>query len=236
MKKLCMVLMGLLLLMSFGMADYLVKTNSHTDAMEMMGQKQPAKDTMTENWFGDQYVVNVNDNQRTVLDLDKKKMYIINDSEKNYVETDIPVDLEKLLPPEAREMMSMMKGKVEIEKTGETKEISGYSCTLYKVELTMMMTIKMDMWVTRDVPFDYKKMQALMQNMGNMRYIENKEDFKKIDGYPILTHVNINMMGTDIKSYQEVVSIEQKAIPAEKTNIPSDYTKKENLGMQDLRK
>jgi hypothetical protein len=51
MKKLLTVFSLLLMLAVLASADIYVKTKTHTDALSMMGQNQPAKDETTEQWF-----------------------------------------------------------------------------------------------------------------------------------------------------------------------------------------
>ena len=95
-------------------ADIYIKTNVHTDAFEMMGQKQPAKDETTDQWLNEKQLFVKQGERVTILDLGKNAMYILNLKEKNYVEAALPLDMAKLLPPEAASMASMMKISVKI--------------------------------------------------------------------------------------------------------------------------
>jgi hypothetical protein len=99
----------------------------------------------------------------------------------------------------------------------------------------MMGTINMSMWATKDVGFDLKAYMDMYTNVSKMGFIENIDEFKKIDGYPIQTDISMNMMGTTIKGYTKVVDISQKTAPPG-TYLPDPkYTKKDKLSLQDLR-
>ena len=56
MKKLSLIFVCLLALGVALHADIYIKSNVHTDAFAMMGQNQPAKDTVQEQWFSDNAV------------------------------------------------------------------------------------------------------------------------------------------------------------------------------------
>ena len=51
------------------------------------------------------------------------------------------------------------------------------------------------------------------------------EEFKKMEGYPVLTLVSMKMMGTETKSKEEVISVEKKDAPAGTYDLPEGYTK-----------
>jgi len=51
------------------------------------------------------------------------------------------------------------------------------------------------------------------------------EEFKKIEGYPVLTKVSMNIMGSETKSQEQVLSVEKKDAPAGTYDLPQGYTK-----------
>src|SRR5512147_1375989 len=112
MKKLAAVAV---IVLAFGLAlnaDVYIKSKTHTDPISIMGQSQPAKDGITEQWISDDAVAMTMENTASIIDLKNNKMYIINHASKTYVEAALPLDMAKLLPPQAAGMMGMMKATV----------------------------------------------------------------------------------------------------------------------------
>jgi hypothetical protein len=148
MKKFFSVVIVLLAVASIAGADYYVKSKYHSDPMNMPGANQPAKDEIHEQWIGGDKFANITPDMTIIMDLAKSKAWLVNHKNKNYVETDLPLDIAKLLPPEMASMMSMMKPSVSVEATGQKKTIGQWACSGYIVTITMMMTIKMTVWAT----------------------------------------------------------------------------------------
>jgi len=236
MKKLFVILFSLLVVITFLKADYVIKQKTHMDGFEMMGQKQPATDEETENWIGKNKMLTHQRDKTYIIRADQKKMYIVMKKSKSYIEVDLPFDVSALMPPEAAQMMGMMKMTLTVTPTTNTKKINKWNCTEYKVEMKMMMgTINMSMWSTSEVGFDLKAYMDMYVNVSKMGFIENIDEFKKIKGYPIQTDISMNMMGTTIKGYTTVIDISEKTAPAGTYSPPTGYEKKDKLSIQDLR-
>jgi hypothetical protein len=236
MKKIWSVILTVLVLAIFLQADYLIKTKMHMDAFEMMGQKQPATDEVVENWIGKDRMLTHQQEKIFVVRLDLKKMFYIMPKTKSYIEIVLPFDITSLLPPEASQMMGMMKMTVTVTPTSNTKVINNMNCKEYKVEMKMMMgSYMLDMWVTKDIKIDFNAYNEMYTNVSAMGFIENVEEFKKINGYPIHTEMTINMMGMNIKGYNTVIEVTEKTPPAGTYDPPAGFQKKEKLDMQDFR-
>ncbi len=239
MKKVLFLLVIILGVLSLT-ADWYIKSVTHTDEMEMMGQKQPAKDSYSELWIGTDKMANKMENGVMIIDISKKKMFFVEHSEKSYFETDLPLDLGKILPPEAKQMMSMMKVTVKVTPTGEKKLINNWNCIGYDVDMNMMMVqIKMKIWATKDIKMDYQKFYAMYEELmklsqGMMDEAAIKE-FKKIEGYQVLSEGSISVMGANIKTYTKVLEAKQANPPAGIYSVPAGYTKKDNLDFQKIR-
>jgi hypothetical protein len=139
MKK---ILFAVFLLVAFSVflsADIYIKTNVHTDAFEMMGQKQPAKDESTEQWMGNNQMAMISKDKVMVTDMNKNLMYIINTKDKSYVQTALPLDMSKLVPKEAAGMMGMMKMTVKVAPNGQSQKVGKWNCSGYDVDMSMMM-------------------------------------------------------------------------------------------------
>ncbi len=213
-------------------ADVYIKSNSHTDAMSMMGQTTPATDTVSELWIGDNALAMVSQDGRTVIDLAKNTFAMINMAEKSYVETALPVDFAKLLPAEMASMADV-RHVGDREPTGETKKVGSWNCQGYDMTMTVMgMPMKTKIWASTEVAFDWAKFsERFMPAMtkGMMRLDASVKEMMKIKGYQIASEVNAEMMGAKIHSTTTVAEISMKAAPAGIYGIPAGFTKKATL-------
>ena len=240
MKKLLLILSVVVLFTALVNADVYIKTKTHTDAIEMMGQKQPAKDEVSEQWIGDNKYAMVTPAQNMVMDLSKNVMYIIYPSNKSYVEAKLPLDISKLIPEQIAQMMSMIKISAKVSPTSQTKTIKKWKCTGYDVEMNiqamMSMTMKMKIWATTDVPFDWKiftqKMQpAIMKaRSAQMPFGDDLlKEFQKIKGIQVASETTMNIMGANMRVTTEVLEITKKSAPAGIYSVPAGYKKQDKL-------
>ncbi|MFH2107181.1 MAG: DUF4412 domain-containing protein [Chrysiogenia bacterium] len=219
-------------------ADVYIKTNVHTDAFSMMGQNQPAKDEVMEQWVGNNQLVNKTGDKIMIMDMDKKMMFIVNPKDKTYVEATLPLDMSKLVPKEAASMISMMKVTVKVTANGQSKKINKWNCSGYDVEMSMMMMqMKMKVWATTEVPFDWKLFAKMYANVSKMQFMDDAAigELMKINGYQVASEMTMDMMGSKLNVTSQVVEITQKPAPAGIYAVPAGYTKKDKLSMEDMR-
>ena len=237
MKKAVLIAISVLAAALLLPADVYIKTNVHTDAFEMMGQKQPAKDEVTEQWVGNGLLANKTGEKVMIMDMNKKVMYIINPKDRSYVETALPLDMSKLVPKEAAGMMSMMKVTVKVTPNGQKQKIGSWNCIGYDVDMNMMMMqMKMKVWATTEVPFDWKAFSKMYVNVSKMQFMDDAAiaEFMKINGYQVAMEMSMDMMGSKMKVTSQVVEISQKPAPAGTYSVPAGYSKKDTLSMSDM--
>lgn len=215
-------------------ADTKITTTNHTDAAKsMMGGETPAKDTTQTTWIGkDRMRIENGDNVQIVRN-DLKKMYFVHTADKTYSVVDLPVDMKKILPADAAPYIEGMAAsmKVTLTPTTETKKIKDWNTTKYTMTTTMQMgpmpmTMTHDVWVTKDVTISGASdlyCSVLSMAPGGAAIIA---EYKKIEGFPILTEKTISMMGNDTKSKDEVTSIESKDAPEGSYDVPKDFKEK----------
>jgi Domain of unknown function (DUF4412) len=242
MKKLSAVVV---IVLAFGIAlhaDVYIKSKTHSDPISIMGQSQPAKDGVTEQWISDDAVAMNMESMAWIIDLKNNKVFIINHAGKTYVETTFPLDMSKIMPPQAAQMMGMMKATVTVTPNGQAKQIGVWNCQGFDATISMaMMTMKMSVWATAAPGFDYKKFME--KAYGSVLKAQSMffddaaiAEMKKINGLPILTETTGEMMGAQMRSTSEVVEIANKPAPAGVYAVPAGYTKTETLSMQDLQR
>jgi hypothetical protein len=218
-------------------ADVYVKQKSHTDAI--MGQ--PARDDVMEQWIGENAFATVSPDQSFIVDLKKNVVYMIYHKSKTYVESALPLDFSKLLPPEMAAMAGMMKMTATVSPTAETKKVGQWNCKGYDVTMTMMgMPMNMRIWASMDVPFDVNQFNAKIWGnvlKGQMMLDDaSVKEMMKIQGFQIASALSGDMMGVKINTTTEVLEITKKTPPANVYAPPAGYAKKDKLSAEDLQK
>lgn len=237
MKKLALILVLVVVGTAFLCADVYIKQHTKTGAM--MGQ--PAKDITNETWLGDNKMAMISSDTSMIMDMGAKKVFIITHATKSYVETDLPLDITKLMPEQMAGMVkSMMDGMtVSVQPNGQTKKVANWNCKGYDFDIVMMgMKMKMTMWATSDVPFDWKKYKNLYGELykATMRMGEKfMQEFEKMDGYPVATELEMEMMGQKIESSTTTLEIKKQDAGAGVYSVPAGYAKKDKLSMGGMR-
>jgi hypothetical protein len=228
------LILAILFTAGIASADYKVTQKHHQDGFSMMGQTQPEKDEVHIIWIGEGTLRMDQGAVSTVVDLDGKKMTIINHDDKDYSEIALPVNLEELLPPGmGQQMMEMMKFEVTVTPSDETKKIGEWTAKRYDMVLTSaMMGMESVIWASDETPFDfaeyfklYSTVMSLQPGMDSMM-----EQMQKIDGFVVAQDAKMSMkfMGdTTVGSTDEVVSIEELDAPDGTYAPPAGYAKKE---------
>jgi Domain of unknown function (DUF4412) len=185
------------------------------------------------------------ENNASIFRLDKEMVYFIDIQKKEYSEMTF-AELEaytkkankkledmneklKNLPPEQRKMMEQMMGKaamggqnakIDVIKTAEKKNISGYLCIKYamKEDTTEVGSV----WTTADVP-DFSSMQKDFKEFGQRMAAQMPKAgemvaaMTKVEGFPVQT--------TIAGITTTVTKIEKKVAPASEFEVPEGYKK-----------
>jgi len=220
-------------------ADILVKIKTHSDAMAVGGQSQPARDGTAEQWYGPGKTAQSSGDTGFIVDLDKAMGYMINHRTKSYVPLPVPIDIVKVLPPEVAQQAAMMQMSAIVAPTSGKKTIGSWNCTRWDVTLTMMgRPMKLRVWASTDVPaalLEYSASVTPAFLQGQMRLTDaSVKEFAKIRGFQVATELTADMMGARMRTTTEVVEIVEKPAPAGTFAPPAGYTQKTTLSMQDL--
>ena len=228
-KFAAVVLAALLLSAPLAFADTVVTIRSVSDGMP--GAPGMAKDETSELWIaGDKFRKDAGE-QSFVVDLEAQKLFIIDHSGKSCQTADLPLDLVKLVPEEMRgmfeQMAERMNMQIEVTPTEEAREIAGYPAKLYRVKARSDQGLELDqdLWMTEAVKFDvtgYKKMAEALFSMQPIG-ADWKKEILAIKGFPVLQETTVRMMGNEIKSREELISVEEKEAPAGAYAPPPDY-------------
>lgn len=212
-------------------ADMLLTGIQHSDAFEVMGQKQEARDVKQTIWVGQGMLREESEGSGLIIRLDRKKAYLLDHARKTYSVLDLPIDLAKAITPEGRQaleqMAAMMKKDIQVTPVDESKKIRDWSARRFNVVMSNPMGMRIDTvtWATQDVKIDYAaygemaaQMQALVPGGA-----EIAKEMAKVVGLPVLTETSTVVMGATLKSREELLSAEQKPAPEGTYEIPAGY-------------
>ena len=225
-------LAAMLAMTAAAQADTLIVAKHHSDAIEFMGQKQPATDHNVQTWIGKDKVARLAPDLSVIVRADIDKMYIIRHEEKAYNEVALPLDFSSMLAPEMADMMKamgkMMTWDATVTPTGETKTLAGYKAQGYKVAISGPMGMKIDqsIWATKDLKIDYEALKELMVNQRALMAPLGGDWWKKlaaVEGYPVLSESVTTMGGKSFGTREELVSAEDKEAPAGTYDPPAGY-------------
>jgi hypothetical protein len=234
MKKLILIVTLVVISLALLRADVYIKQKTSIGAF--MGQ--PPKEVVQEHWLGKNKMAMISKDNSMILDIDAKKLYMVNHSNKSYVEASLPLDLTKLMPEQVAKMMKgMTEGMtINVQPNGQTKKVANWNANGYDVKITVMnMDMKMVFWASKDVPFDWKKYSNLYSEFYKAQFRMGEkflEEFKKVQGFPVETEVNT--MG--MKATTTTVEISQKNPDSNTYSMPVGYAKKDKLSMEDIQR
>jgi hypothetical protein len=226
-------------------ADVYIKQKNHTDGFSMMGQSQPAKDEMFVTWMSkDKARMDHGEDSSIIIRLDKNLMYMVNHAEKKYAEMPIGgkndifssalsgAGMSGEEQAQAKKMMEgfakMMKPTVSVTATGEKQKIKEWNCQKYNMTMSMMgTTSNFEIWATEDIKIDYDLYRNLTFSiMGQTPGVEDMmKEMSKIKGIVVTQQGTMSMMGTDVKSSQELLEVADQSAPAGTYELPEGYQK-----------
>ncbi|HON39113.1 MAG: DUF4412 domain-containing protein [Desulfomonilia bacterium] len=228
-------------------ADIYLKYKQRTEAFEIMGQKQPARETVRETWIAKDMIRTDEGPQTMIMRIDKKQIYLLDNQAQTYSE--FPMDMQEMarqaieedqeMSPQEKEeardfVEGMMKGmsefRVTVEDTGQTKKIGPWNCRKYvQTTNTAMGPSETVLWATKDIDLDYDLLHrmaaASMMMMPGMQ--ESMDDFikemKKIDGVTVHSVSTSAMMDAEIRTTQDLLDYSDKKTSEEFYTVPENY-------------
>jgi hypothetical protein len=210
-------------------ADFKVVQKNHTDPATIMGREQPARDIVSTTWVGDGMLRMDEGDSSYIVRLDRKKLYLVDHGEKKVTEVDIPIDLSKYLPPQMQQMVGqMMKMSATVTPTGETRKVGPWKARKYLIKISSpMMSTEQVAWASKDVGFDASAYAAMAAEIMKLQpgMAEVVKELAKVDGMVVLQESTTTVMGTSMKSRQEVVSVEKSGPPPGGYEPPSGYAR-----------
>ncbi len=213
----------------FATADIKVVKNTHQDGFSIMGQTQPADDRQQTTWIGDDRMSMDQGNGVTIVRLDLMKLYLIDHDSKTYQVLDLPVDLSKLVPPEMQPMLAMMQFTVTVTPTDEHKQVGAWNARRYDMVMDgQMFSMKTTMWVTKVQGYDPEAFNSMYVHLNSLQpgMADAVKEMSKIEGLVVEQQGVMTMMGTEVGTSEQAVSIDQMTPPPGTYDPPAGYTEK----------
>jgi len=223
--------MALLLLVAQPcLADVLITMKIQSDAIPELDT--PAGQQTSTTWLAKNKLREDSGDRSTIVDLDAKKLFVIDHAKKSYYTLDLPVDIMAGLPDakraELEALFANMSIEVKVTPTGESKKIGGYESKKYRIEVggANIMKVTRDQWMTEEIGFDISSFKGLMQTLLSAQPMgaDWLKQIWEIEGFPVLAESSVEVMGNTVRTREELVSVENKT-PADGTYTPpADYT------------
>jgi hypothetical protein len=225
-------------------ADVYMTQKVRTDAFQMMGQSQPAKEEVMTMWLAaNKARTDMRGGAASMIFLPEKKLlFMIDHTQKQYRE--MPMDLGGLFGQmagqeaadsgEAEAMAGLMKTMLgnmsaRVTETGEAKMIGAWHCRRYLIEMTLGLggTTSAEAWASEDIKVDsamaFAMANAMMASVPGFEKIV--AEMKKIKGVIVAQTATAKVMGAEVRSTTELLECQEKAAPDGTYDIPAGYTK-----------
>jgi len=237
MKKALILFFTLFIFILTVQADICITEETHTDAYYYGGVPSPASDRVSKTWISKDKMAYITPNRQVIIDTGQNLISIINLRDKTYVQTQLPIDMAKIVPEQLLSMLNNYLTKGTVTATDEKKIIKQWNCLGYEIKVEAPTPMEIKVWATTDIPLDWEKYNNVLNNirkLGNYspEYIEA---LKTMKGVGIDTAVTVFLQGSTIKSTSKVTEITSQKPPEDTFIIPEDCQKKEQLTLQDIR-
>ena len=216
MKKLFLTALCLVLATA-AMAD--VKIVQKVKTGPMMGQ--PAKDTTVTMYIKGHKARNETGTakQYQIIDVDSGKVYVVDPDKKQAM-----VMTTEMMKQSVGMISQMMGGaKPTVEKPGTTHTYNGFKCEDVRITITGSQMMGFTSVSCVSSSLDVKEFEPFKDFSQDVAKIFGVESKSSVPGFPVHTETKMKMMGQDIDSTTELVSISHDSVDASLFEIPPDY-------------
>ena len=203
--------MGIFLLLGFAastaQADTLMTTREGTLGLGADATHDEGRTVRF--WSGSDRMARIDDRGKIISDLESGVTYLINDQGKSCY----------AIPKQQVDAEGGTAGQVEVRETNETRQVGPWQAKGYELSVTMDgEPIEIAVWVSEDVPADVGGLRAYTASKlaPEMAWMLTMFD---LGGYPVRQEVSMG----PIKSWGELVSVEEKSAPPGTYDIPAGY-------------
>lgn len=239
MKKITALFLFMTVFTLFLGGDIYIK-REHRYTFEKQNQEnsdQDDIDMINEIWIGNDYYSIVIDGLPIIVDLSKKKIYMLDHNSKTYREEIYDVKkFEEELEDKIHELKNKSKdyaSKIEFQPIKKKRKIGQWLCQGYRLKYKESdeKETTTEAWATKDVHFDWKWVDQLNERLYSEKMIQFMqylgEDIKtpEVEGFVIEVISTIKMGEDIIYSSVRVVEISERLPPKWKDTFQKDYKK-----------
>jgi Domain of unknown function (DUF4412) len=212
-------------------ADLLLAIKGHADGFRIGGQVQEPRDSEAKIWFTTDRMRRDEGSLTVLVRQDRRKLYLINHTDRTYSELDLPVDWKKMVPPGDQDSFSRYlednQIKAAVHPGTETRKIHDWSAHRVDVELSNQHGLKMStqMWLTKDLPL-YQAYNQMSGTLASLRAnaVDWSQKVSQLDGLPVYQETVVSVGPTSAKSREELVSATTVQPPAGTYDVPKGFT------------
>jgi hypothetical protein len=230
-SRLCLSILGAICALAPIVRAEKVLTHAvRLDAYQVNGTEVPAKESQRVLWIGKDRMRLETDESTIIVRLDQQKMYMMDVRHKVAVVIELPFEMRKYFPPELGEKVEKNAPFATVTPQEETKKIGDWNTRRYTVSIKtgQAPTSKEEVWTTKDLPVDLAEYAALNHQISMLRAGGGTmaEEMKRLEGIPVLTNRVRLMEGVEMRSREELVSVEEKPAPEGLFDVPADFVQK----------
>ncbi|MBV8200874.1 MAG: DUF4412 domain-containing protein [Acidobacteria bacterium] len=211
-------------------ADLVLTVKGHTDAFRVGDRTQEPRESDVKIWLTADRMRRDEGPLSAIVRLDRKKLYLVNHSDRTYSVVDLPIDWAKLVPNTDREKFQQFIAenqlKSAVKPSAETKKIRTWSTHRVDIELTNAQGLRVStqMWLTRDLDLyaAYNKMSGVLASL-QVSSADWSRKIGDLDGFPVYQETTVSVGGTSFKSHEEVVQADVKQLPDVTFDPPAGF-------------
>ncbi|MCK4836672.1 MAG: hypothetical protein KAT17_08535 [Candidatus Aminicenantes bacterium] len=252
MKKSFLIIITLVFSSFLSFSDIYVKGILHVEGGYRYGHNVPEINAVQEWWFGKNKITfictgwnlqwSMNTDWRFTLDKEKKRILVINLTNKTYIDISLQKDPLSYVDPANVKVLADLKFDGTVKKQRGNKNFLKKTCIVYHVNEWLMEADlrfyerERTILVTPDVPFNWKLIDELFHWIRSFfnpqpSYVS---ELKKIYGFIMKSDEVFMPRGGRLKWDFKVLKINSKKAPANIYNIPLNFKKQVKFARRDL--
>ncbi len=205
----------------FGQEVIYLEQNIQSSGMNM---GQPMQ-SITKSWISDKKVRIEQPGQIMLLLFDAKKVITLMPKEKQYIEMSFE-ELDQLLNLSNMIMQATDQKKIVFEKTDMKRKIGNWAA--YQI-VSNSDTRKLQIWLSEDVKIERDALIKMYEKMPGMSsLVSSMKNSMQFPGFPVLTKVDMNIMGMEIKTTIELIKAEKRSYSDTLFITPQGFEQIEN--------
>lgn len=159
-------------------------------------------------------IENMAPNMSQVIDLDTGKLYVMNAAQKTVMVVTVE-DLNKMAG-----MMGKAGMTTSAKKLGTSKTVNAYSCEEYKIIMTGVVSSETVACVSPDIETGELDKFSKLSDQLSKQFGGLPADVK---GFPVLSDSRVSILGKEMTSHSELISVSHDTVADDIFVIPSDY-------------